>query len=225
MSDPNARRYSAILFDLDGTLTDPYEGITGSIRHALRALGSADPEEQLGWCIGPPLEDSLARLLATDDAELIRRGILLYRERYATLGILEQDLYPFVPELLERLHNATRSRIFLATSKPRVYAERILAQYGLAELFNGCYGAELDGTRGRKDLLIAHLLEQERLEPESVLMVGDREHDIFGAKRNGADAVGVTYGYGDRRELIDAGADHICDSVPELLDLLLAHAA
>jgi phosphoglycolate phosphatase len=216
----NIQRYSAILFDLDGTLTDPYRGITGSIRHALRCMNVDAPDGDLGWCIGPPLGESLAHLLGTDDPASIDRGIAHYRERYAELGILEQELYPCVPEMLGHLHNATRSTLILATSKPRVYAEKILAHFGIAGHFDACYGAELDGTRSRKDELIAHLLERESLDPARTVMVGDRRHDVIGARSNGVNAIGVTYGYGSAQELAEAGATHICGDVEALRDLL-----
>lgn len=217
-------RYDAILFDLDGTLSDPYEGITSSILHALDRLGAPAPVERLDWCIGPPLQQSLATLLGSDDPALIERGIGFYRERFAELGILQQEMYPCAADCLHRLRNRTRSTILLATSKPRVYAERILATLGIAASFHACYGAELDGRRSDKGELIAHIIDAERLDPARAVMVGDRKHDVIGARRNGMPTIGVTYGYGGRDELLEAGADELCDDIPSLQALLLSRA-
>ena len=136
---------NAILFDLDGTLTNPFEGITLSIRHALKELGAHVPEQkELLWCIGPPLRTSFPRLLGTDDPTSIERAIALYRERFATVGLFENARYDGVLEMLGALKSDGR-KLFVATSKPRVYAERIIERFALAPLFTRVYGAELDG--------------------------------------------------------------------------------
>ena len=198
--------HPTILFDLDGTLTDPYEGITCSIRHALVALGvEAPPQPALRWCIGPPLRVSFPKLLGTDDVTRVEAAVTAYRERYGSIGLFENVRYEGVPEMLRALRDEGR-RLFVATSKPRVVAERIVAHFELAPHFERVYGAELDGRFDHKDALIAHLLHTEKLAPERVLMVGDREHDVRGARANGVRALGVTYGYGSHAELTEAGA-------------------
>jgi len=198
--------HHTILFDLDGTLTDPFEGITRSIRHALVALGVEAPTQpELRWCIGPPLRVSFPKLLGTDDVTRVEAAVTAYRERYGTVGLFENVRYEGVPEMLRALRDEGR-RLFVATSKPRVVAERIVAHFELASHFERVYGAELDGRFDHKDALLAHLLDTEQLAPEGVLMVGDREHDVRGAGANGVRALGVTYGYGSLAELTQAGA-------------------
>jgi phosphoglycolate phosphatase len=196
----------SVLFDLDGTLTDPKVGITRCIQHALAALGRAVPPEQdLLWCIGPPLQASFPQLLATRDPALIHAAIAHYRERFTTVGLYENKLYPGVPEMLAGI-KAKGHRIFLATSKPHVFARRILEHFQAATLFDGIHGSELDGTRADKGQLITHLLAVEGLAAESAIMVGDREHDMLGGRACGLRCIGVTYGYGSEAELWRSGA-------------------
>ncbi len=211
---------TAILFDLDGTLTNPFEGITLSIRHALKELGAHVPEQkELLWCIGPPLRTSFPRLLGTDDPTSIERAIALYRERFATVGLFENARYDGVLEMLGALKSDGR-KLFVATSKPRVYAERIIERFALAPLFTRVYGAELDGRFDHKKTLIAHLVLEEHLEPSTTLMVGDREHDVVGARANGIRTVGVTYGYGTHAELAYAGAEEIVASPVDVVSAI-----
>jgi phosphoglycolate phosphatase len=211
---------TAILFDLDGTLTNPFEGITLSIRHALKELGAHVPEQkELLWCIGPPLRTSFPRLLGTDDPTSIERAIALYRERFATVGLFENARYDGVLEMLGALKSDGR-KLFVATSKPRVYAERIIERFALAPLFTRVYGAELDGRFDHKKTLIAHLVLEEHLEPSTTLMVGDREHDVVGARANGIRTVGVTYGYGTHAELAYAGAEEIVASPADVVSAI-----
>ena len=196
----------AVLFDLDGTLTDPRIGITRCIQHALAALGTTPPpESELLWCIGPPLRASFTRLLGTEDPELLDTAIARYRERFTTVGLFENTLYAGVSELLAGLRSRGY-RTFVATSKPRVFAERILDYFQLSSLFDGIHGSELDGTRVDKGELIAHLLAVEGLQPDDVIMVGDREHDLEGGRKCGIRCIGVTYGYGSEAELLAHGA-------------------
>ncbi len=211
---------NAILFDLDGTLTNPFEGITLSIRHALKELGAHVPEQkELLWCIGPPLRTSFPRLLGTDDPTSIERAIALYRERFATVGLFENARYDGVLEMLGALKSDGR-KLFVATSKPRVYAERIIERFALAPLFTRVYGAELDGRFDHKKTLIAHLVLEEHLEPSTTLMVGDREHDVVGARANSIRTVGVTYGYGTHAELAYAGAEEIVASPADVVSAI-----
>jgi len=209
-------RLSAILFDLDGTLTDPLEGITRSIQHALEKSGAPSrTTDELARFIGPPLRGTFAYLLETQDPPAVESALRLYRQRFAAVGLFENTVYDGVPEMLEALQR--NAKLFVATSKPRVFAERIVEHFGLARFFAGVYGAELDGRFDDKTELLAHLLDSERLLPGTTTMVGDRSHDIVAAKRNRLRSIGVSYGYGTDAELRDAGADHICASPAELV--------
>ncbi len=209
------------LFDLDGTLTDPKPGITGCIQFALARLGRPAPSvDALEWCIGPPLRDSFARLLETRDTDVLDAALGLYRERFAAEGLYENALYPGIPGALETLR-ANGFRTYVATSKPRVFALRILEHFRLTSLFDGVHGSELDGTRSDKADLIAHVLKVESLGP--AVMIGDREHDMVGARANGLRAVGVTYGYGSAEELLASGAEVLVEApedLPRAIDVL-----
>lgn len=212
-----------IYFDLDGTLTDPKPGITRSIQYALKKLDQPVPtEDELTWCIGPPLHASLKRLTGTQ--ELADRALLLYRERFADVGLFENEAYGGIEETLSALA-ATSPRMFVATSKPRVFAERIIDHFGLRRYFVRVFGSELDGTRVDKGDLLRYALDEEKVDPRSAVMIGDRSHDVVGARKNGMTAIGVLYGYGSEVELRDAGAHHICAAHPELLDRYAALAA
>ncbi|MBX9257541.1 HAD hydrolase-like protein [Desmonostoc muscorum CCALA 125] len=210
----------AILFDLDGTLTDPQLGITRCIQYALSELGYKPPDaEQLHWCIGPPLKDSFSQLLKTSDYALVEKAVSLYRSRFSTIGLFENSLYPLITETLKVIRFAGY-KTFVATSKPHIYATRIIEYFSLALLFDGIYGSEFDGTRSAKADLISHILLTENLSHCSVVMVGDRKHDMIGAKRNHLAAIGVTYGYGTEEELKTHGADliaHCPEDIPGLV--------
>lgn len=215
---------SALLFDLDGTLTDNFSGIARSIRHALRAMGAKPPPETaLRSCVGPPLRQSFARLLATDDALEIERAIAHYRNRYAETGWRENVVYAGIATALARCADAGTTLI-LCTSKPQPYAERIVAHFGLAPHFRAIYGADLEGTRDDKTKLLAHLVHREGLDGAACTMIGDREHDVHAAHANGVRAVGVLWGYGSRDELSQAGAEAIVDTPEELPGALAALA-
>lgn len=208
-----------IFFDLDGTLTNPKPGITRSIQYALDRLGQAVPtEDDLVWCIGPPLHASLKKLLGTD--ALADRALLLYRERFADIGLFENEVYAGIQGTLSALAAPGR-RIFIATSKPAVYADRIVDHFGLRRHFEHVFGSELDGTRTDKSELLRYALEVTRTDPRDAIMIGDRAHDMIGARNNAMTAIGVLYGYGSRDELMEAGAHHLCEAHPHLLD----HAA
>ena len=214
----------AVFFDLDGTLTDPKPGITECIRHALGGLGrTPPPADELVWCIGPPLSASFATLLETTDHTLIARSLALYRERFGTVGLYENAVYPGIPEAVGAVR-AAGFATFVATSKPHVYARRIVEHFGLDTLFDGVYGSEMDGTRVEKADLIAYALTEERLAPDRVLMIGDRQHDMIGARRCGVRAIGVSYGYGSEAELRAHGAEaiaHAPAAIPALVTALL----
>ncbi len=210
-----------VLFDLDGTLTDPFEGITACIQYALHRLGAfCPPQTELAFCIGPPLLGSFAKLLANERADAatpaeVEQAIALYRERFSSIGLFENSLYAGIPELLSALRERG-ARLYVATSKPHVFARQIVEHFGLNEHFHAVHGSELDGTRSEKSEVIGWLLAAEGLAPDSCLMVGDRHHDIHGAARHGIPAVGVLWGYGSEDELQGAGARAVCAAPPTL---------
>ncbi len=180
-----------VLFDLDGTLTDPRSGITRCIRFALERMGHAAPrEEELLWCIGPPLADSFAKLLGSDGSNEVERALTLYRERFGETGMFENELYDGIPELLSILTQAGH-RLFVATSKPSVFARPILVHFGLDPWFDAIQGSELDGTNTAKADLLRTLVVEKNLEPGETVMIGDRRHDVEGARANGIAAIAV----------------------------------
>ncbi len=213
-----------VLFDLDGTLTDPREGIVACLKHALRGLGrSSPPDADLARFIGPPLRETFASLLGSASPAAIDEAVALYRERFAATGIFENALYPDVPPVLAELQ-ALGMTLYVATAKPQLFAERIVDHFGLARFFHRVYGSELDGTRAVKRELIAYILRRESLSPHSTVMVGDRAHDVRGAVANGVLPIGVLWGYGSREELTAAGATVLCAQPAMLAALLQSHA-
>ena len=210
-----------ILFDLDGTLTDPFPGITNCIRHALEKLKVADipAAEELLWCIGPPLHGSFKTLLDTEDDSIADEALALYRERFGDVGLFENDVFPGIRGCLSALSRAEHI-LSVATSKPTVYATRIIEHFELREFFVGVDGSELDGTRGDKTSLIAHILERDELRPNEVIMIGDRKFDITGAADNDVRGIGVLWGYGSRDELEQAGASRLVESPGELFGVI-----
>lgn len=211
---------SHILFDLDGTLTDPKEGLIRSLQHALRQMEYPIPAgESLEWCIGPPLQETFPVLLDSTDSELVKRAITVFRERFSTVGKFENQVYPEAPGMLLQLRQLGY-RVFLATTKPVIYARDILEHFDLLEYFDGVYGSELDGRFSDKRELIGLILGQEAISPQCAMMIGDRDRDIEGAKHNGVKAGGVTYGYGSIEELTTAGADVLFHSPMEIVRFL-----
>jgi len=198
-----------IYFDLDGTLTDPKPGITRSIQYALQKLDhpTMPTEDELTWCIGPPLRASFVRLLGAETSADL--AVSYYRERFSDIGLYENGVYDGIGEVLTSLC-ASGHRLFVATSKPHVFAERIIDHFGLRDHFEHVFGAELDGTRADKSHLLEYALKQAAVDPAKTLMIGDRSHDMVGAKNNGMKGIGVLYGYGSRDELLEAGAHHVC---------------
>jgi phosphoglycolate phosphatase len=204
-----------IFFDLDGTLTDPKPGITRSIRYALQKLDQADilTEDELTWCIGPPLRSSFVKMLGEDSAD---RAVALYRERFSDIGLYENRVYDGIGAVLTTLRQSGH-RLFVATSKAHVFADRIIDHFELRPHFERVFGAELDGTRSDKSHLLAYALKETATDPANSLMIGDRSHDMVGAGNNGIKGIGVLYGYGSRDELIGAGARHVCETPAEIL--------
>ena len=213
-------KYQTILFDLDGTLTDPGEGITRSVSYALKSFGIHVPDrKELYPFIGPPLLDSFMEFYGFSEKEA-RQAVEKYREYFREQGIFENELYPGVPEALEKLKQAG-SRLVLATSKPEPYAKIILEHFRLGGYFDFAFGSQLDGTRSKKGEVIAHALRHCGKGPEEkALMVGDRKHDVQGALENGLLCAGVLYGYGSREELEQAGARWILETPAELSRLI-----
>lgn len=218
-------RQKTILFDLDGTLTDSKPGITRCVQHALAEMGIVvDDLDVLTPFVGPPLRESFARYYGFDDAQS-QRAIASYRERFANVGLYENAVYPGVPELLDSLQGAGMT-LAIASAKPAPFVEQILEHFALSSYFAVIAGASLDHTRATKDAVIAHALRELAPEPaHRLLMVGDREHDIHGARAHGIETVAVGYGYGTREELTAAAPLAIVDSVPELAEWLLAGVA
>lgn len=194
-----------ILIDLDGTLTDPKVGITTSARYGLNKVGYSLPAEtNIDWIIGPPLKASLAKILnvAVDD-DRAEQALLGYRERFAVTGLFENTVFPDVQTTLAVLQHQG-FQLFLATAKPIIYARQIMQHFELDQFFTELYGSELNGDRTNKSDLIAYILEQQQLKSTECLMVGDREHDILGARRHGIETIAVEYGYGSPEELDEA---------------------
>ena len=208
---------TSLFFDLDGTLTDPKSGITGCVQYALERLGAPVPsKDELEWCIGPPLRENFVKLVGED---LAGRGVELYRERFSDIGLFENEVYDGIPLVLEAL--ATRgAALFVASSKPKVYVDRILDHFDLTRFFDRVYGSELDGANADKRDLLAVVLADSGVQPSEATMIGDRAHDAIGAGHNAMDFVGVLYGYGSREELEDEGTTRFVYEPRELIPAL-----
>ena len=191
-----------LLIDLDGTLTDPKEGITASARYGLAKVGHPIADtENIDWIIGPPLKASLAKLLHVDVHDVLAEQALAgYRERFAATGLFENHVFADTAATLADLKQQGY-RLFLATAKPEIYARQILDHFDLLQYFEYPYGSELNGERTNKGDLIEYILKKEQLDSAECLMVGDREHDILGARRHGIETIAVEYGYGSSAEL------------------------
>lgn len=210
-----------LLFDLDGTLTDSRPGIIKSIQHALAENGLPVPAaEDLLWCIGPPILESFRKLVGPDSPELFEPTVLKYRERYGAVGLFENAVYPGIEAALIEL-NRLGHTLHVATSKAEIYAGPIIEHFELLPYFVSVNGSELDGTRANKAELIAHILERQEIALTDAIMIGDREHDMIGARKNGIPAIGVLWGYGTGGELIESGAS-ACVRTPQLLVEMIA---
>jgi len=205
-------------FDLDGTLTEPEEGITKCFIYALEKLKAPIPtQEELRNLIGPPIQDSFF-VLMNGNAELAAQGLALYRERFSKIGLFENYVYPDIPKLLGDLKTLGKN-LYVATSKPHVYAIQILEHFQLAHYFVKIYGSELNGINANKKDLLAFLLKSESLEAQNCVMIGDRNFDILGAKANDIRSIGILWGHGSREEHIQAGANHIVTTPSEILNI------
>lgn len=204
-----------VLFDLDGTLTDPREGITRSVQYALAQLDIHEPDLQaLEHFIGPPLLQCFMHTYSLNEARAWE-AVNHYRVRFREVGLYENQVFDGVVELLQLLREQGRT-LYIATSKPTVFATEIARHFDFGRYFKTIYGSELDGTRTDKVELIAHLLEQEGLDPADTLMIGDRKHDLIGAHRNGLDAVAVGYGFGSLEELSGERPAHHFQTLAQL---------
>lgn len=208
--------HKTLFFDLDGTLTDPKEGITRSIQYALERLGQDVPSaDALEWCIGPPLLDSMAVLVGEQTAE---SAVTYYREWFSDIGWAENIPYDGIHRTLENLRHSGAT-LYVATSKPHIFAKRILKHFELFGFFSGVYGSKLDGTRSNKGDLLRYALDDTK-PAQPAIMIGDRSHDMIGARSNDMEAIGVTYGYGTYEELQSSGAHGIINAPDELCAIL-----
>ncbi|BEG99934.1 HAD family hydrolase [Bacteroides sedimenti] len=214
------KEYQYILFDLDGTISDPATGITRSIQYALSFFEITVPNpEELTKFIGPPLIESFKEFYHFNDDQALL-ALKKYREYFVAKGMFENYLYKGIEELLQTLKEKGKT-ILLATSKPEPFAKQILEHFNLTHYFSFIGGATLDGSRSTKTDVIRYVLKSNQItEPGKTVMVGDREHDIEGAKNNGITSIGVLYGYGSKTELQKAGADFLASDIKELMMLL-----
>ncbi|WP_141434239.1 HAD family hydrolase [Bacillus sp. 03113] len=210
-----------ILFDLDGTLTDPKVGITKSVQYALAKMGIlVEDNEKLTPFIGPPLQQSFSEFYHFNEEE-VQQAIVYYRERFKDKGLFENEVYPKIPKLLEKLKMQDHILV-VATSKPTIFAEEILSYFKLDHFFQFIIGSNLDGTRSSKGEIIEFVLNSiQENKLEDVVMIGDRKYDIIGANQNGVPSIGVTYGYGTKEELEEVNPTYIVNSVEDLENILV----
>lgn len=218
--------FEYILFDLDGTLTDPKLGITSSVQYALGALGIEEPSlDKLEPFIGPPLADSFREYYGLNEEQIVI-AIAKYRERFQDKGIYENEIYPGIDAMLAAL-KADGKKLAIASSKPTQFVERILDYFAIQVYFDVIIGSNMDGTRSKKEEVVEEALRQlvpagmtPAQKKAAVAMVGDRRFDIEGAKEHGITSVGVSFGYAPEGELAQAGADVIVDTVDALSEVL-----
>jgi len=210
------KNYKYIIFDLDGTITDPKVGITKSIDYALNYFGiETNNLDSLCKYIGPPLLNSFQEDYGFSE-EMAKIVLSKYREYFNITGIYENKVYSGVEVMLKNLQNKNK-KIMIATSKPTDFANRILEHFNLIQYFDFVVGSEMDGRRSNKVDVINYVIEENKITDISeAIMIGDRKHDIIGAKKAGIDSIGVLYGYGDIDELLEAGADYILEKVEDL---------
>lgn len=209
-----------ILFDLDGTLTNPKEGITKCVQHALRHFGIERQCDELIEFIGPPLKEQFMKYasLTEEEGEL---AVKIYRERFAPIGIFENEIYDGIIPMLQTLKKQGKI-MAIATSKPGVFAQQIADKYGVSPYIDGLFGSEIDGRNTDKALVIKNAMKALGADAENTVMVGDREHDAIGAQKNNIKCVGVTYGYAREGELEKSGVCALASSVGALLEILSA---
>jgi len=211
--------YKNILFDLDGTLTDPYLGITNAVKYSLRKFGIEENNENtLRALIGPPLETSFMEFYQFD-INKTKTAIGYYREYFSEKGIYENKLYPGIEDVLAKIKDRNKT-IILATSKPAIFASKILKYFNIDKYFYDMTGSNLDGTLGEKDEIIKFIIEKHDLKPETTIMIGDRKYDISGAHKNNIHSIAVMYGYGSKEELEQSNPTYFCENVPDILEII-----
>ena len=215
-------KYSHVLFDLDGTITEPFEGITKAVQYALKKFGiKVEDLNELRHFIGPPLFESFRNSYGMTQEESVT-AVKYYREYYVPTGIYECSLYPGIEEMLKKLYESP-CKVILATSKPEPMAIKVLEHFGLDKYFDLICGASLDESRAKKELVVAYALESANItDKNTAIMIGDRKFDVEGAAANGISAIGVTFGHGGRDELEEAGAIMTFDDAYSLTDYLLS---
>ncbi|MEG3227385.1 HAD family hydrolase [Streptococcus suis] len=212
--------YQTILFDLDGTLTDSGQGILNSVAYALEKMGIEEPDTaNLNRFIGPPLYESFSRFYQLSP-ENTQSAVDAFRVYFKEKGMFENQLYPGIIPLLEELRTAGKTLV-IATSKPEIFAKQILKHFGIAHYFDVIAGASLDSSRISKADVIGYAINQLEAFPKQAVMIGDREHDIEGARMHQLPAIGVLYGYGNKQEFEKAGATMIVETVQDLKKFLL----
>ncbi|MFA9398483.1 MAG: HAD family hydrolase [Clostridiaceae bacterium] len=212
-------KYKYILFDLDGTLTDSKEGIINAIEYSLNKFQiKVENIDSLSRFIGPPLVYSFMEYYGFDEKKA-NLAVKFFRDYYKEKGLYENKVYSGVKDVLENL-KSQGFNLFVATSKPTVYAEKILKKFEMDKYFEEVVGSLLDGSRDEKSKVINYLIKKHKLDPKKILMIGDREHDVLGAGENNIDCVGVTYGYGSYEELKKVGATYIVSNVRDILEIV-----
>ncbi|MFD2442643.1 HAD family hydrolase [Bacillus sp. CGMCC 1.16607] len=214
-------KYKVILFDLDGTLSDPKVGITKSVQYALKKMDIIEQDfEKLECFIGPPLQISFSEIYGFNE-EKAQEAIQYYRERFEEKGMFENELYSNISTLLKLLKEQQLTLV-VATSKPTVFSEKILKYFNIDQYFDLVVGSNLDGTRSSKTEIIQYILDKyTEYKLEDFIMIGDRKHDIIGAMNTGIDSIGVTYGYGSFEELSHSNPTYLVKSVEELTRILV----
>ena len=208
-----------ILFDLDGTLTDPKEGITKSVQYALKKFGIEEECDNLTKFIGPPLDISFKEFYGFDSEES-KLALKYYRERYSEIGLFENKIISGIPEVLDQLKKSGKI-LLVATSKPTIFSIKICDKFNLSQYFHKILGSELNGERSNKWEVINELIKEYNCSLDDAIMIGDRKHDIIGAKKCGISSIGVQFGYAEKGELAEAGADYIVNRPEELLNIIL----
>lgn len=216
--------YETILFDLDGTLTDPGEGITNSVAYALNHFDIVVKDKtELYKFIGPPLQESFEQYYKFSPKQA-KAAVEYYREYYRDKGIFENLVYGGIEDLLKAIFDSKKQMI-VATSKPELFARKILKHFGLAKYFSYIAGANMDGSRTKKNEVITYALEKCKVtDYAKVVMIGDREHDVIGAGKVGIDSIGVLFGYGDYEELKRAGASYIAKNIEDIYAIVFEDA-
>lgn len=212
-----------ILFDLDGTLTDSREGITKSIAHALTTMGiTTPPLPELLPCIGPPLFESFQQRLGLHNASDAQKAVQIYRDRYTTIGYLENQLFPEIASVLQTLYEDGH-KLFVATAKPHPQVQPILEHFDILKYFVNFYGVSPQSQTSGKTELIAKILQKEKLNATESFMIGDRKYDISGARNNDITTIGAVYGYGQKDELVEAGAHHFANMPLDILQIIATY--